>query len=221
MFEVLPVVNCADLTCVRERLNQIVEFGGDWVHIDVADGKFASPKNWSNPKELKTDLNVEVHLMVEKPEEVIDDWIAAGVKRVVVHFETLDGPEGKNFYYIVDKCSEASVEVMVAISPRTSAEELLPYLNLVYAVQCLAVSPGPSGQRFNTQTLEKIRFLRERSPDLIIEVDGGINIETAKLVRRAGADMVTSAAYIFGSDNPIEAYNDLLSTDETLREEES
>lgn len=221
MFEVIPVVNCPDFECVKKRLAQIEQLGGELAHIDISDGAFAPSKTWANPKELKTDLGLEVHLMVQKPEEVIDGWLAIGVKRIIVHIETLDGADGERFHFILDRCLATGAEIMVAVSPETPIEDVLPYLDFVYFVQCLAVKPGPSGQEFDEATADKVRFLRERMPDVTIEVDGGINLENAKLVRKMGADIVTSATYIFGSRNPERAYKDLLEVDSLLREEEN
>ena len=102
------------------------------------------------------------------------------------------------------------MEVMLALNPETSIEEILPYLDSFLFVQLLAVSPGPSGQDFNSLILEKIELLRERSLDIVIEVDGGMNLETAKAVKEAGTDIITSASYIFDSVNPAAAYELLL-----------
>jgi ribulose-phosphate 3-epimerase len=107
---------------------------------------------------------------------------------------------------------------MLATNPDTPAEELIPYLDSVYQFQFLAVKPGFSGQEFDERIVEKVKFLRERSSDVVIEVDGGINVETAKLVRRAGADIVVSASYIFSNKDPLRAYKNLLEIDQLLYE---
>jgi len=216
-MQVIPVINCLDFGCVKKRLAQVGEIGSDWAHIDVSDGKFAPVKTWNSPEgffklltthhQLQT--NFEIHLMVEHPEDVFEDWLKVGVKRIIIHVESLRGREGK-LNLILEKCSEENVEVMLAIRPETKPEELMPFLDALLFVQVLAVKPGFAGQRFDESAIQKIIFLRELFPDITIEVDGGMNPETAKLAREAGANIVVSASYIFESPNPQAAYELLL-----------
>jgi len=142
--------------------------------------------------------------MVEEPEEVIKAWFQGGAKRVIVHLETISNPD-----FLLDVADEYGGEVMLAIAPSTPVDLLLPHTNSFRYFQILAVSPGPAGQKFKMEILEKIRFLRQMAPDAKIEVDGGITPETARLAKIAGADIVASASYIFGSKNPKQAYEEL------------
>lgn len=214
MMEVIPVINCSDSKCVLERLEKVREFDSDWVHIDIAGGKFAPVTTWNKPTELNSQLttynlqlNIEVHLMVEKPEEFVDEWLEIGAKRIIIHLEVINT---NRLTKILEKCSEHDAELMLAINPETPVEELFPYLDSLLFVQFLAVKPGFSRQKFNNAVIEKIKVLRERVPDIVIEVDGGINPETAKLVKEAGADIVASASYIFNNPDPRKAYQDLV-----------
>ena len=215
-MQVIPAINCLDSGCVKKRLAQIEELGGDWAHIDIADGRFAPTETWDNPREVSSltsrfpPLNIEVHLMVQNPETVVESWFRIGAKRIIVHLESFRGREEK-FNLILEKCSAANVEMMLAINPETPVEEILPYLDSLLFVQILAVSPGPAGQKFNENVIQKIEILRERAPDVAIEVDGGMNPETARLVRSAGADIIASGSYIFDSEKPAAAYETLLS----------
>jgi ribulose-phosphate 3-epimerase len=209
MLEVIPVINCPDADCVGEKLARLEELGNEWIHIDVADGKFTEYKTWADPAELSANFNVEVHLMVKNPEAAVDSWLEAGAKRIIVHVETLDGADGGKIQAIIEKCAGYDAEIMLASNPETAFEELIPYFEIVFAFQCLAVKPGPAGQVFGETTVEKVSFIRERMPEALIEVDGGVNREVAKKVRKIGADIVTSSTYLFSSKNIKTAYEEL------------
>lgn len=212
LMQVLPVVNCDTEECVKNRLAQAGEFS-EWMHVDVGDGKFASTVTWGTPEEwkrlitnnLELTTKFEIHLMVENPEAVIDAWLRTGAKRIIVHLEAMT-----DSVYILEKCKKYDVEVMLSIGPKTEVERLLAHGRDFKYFQILTVFPGMQGQKFQKDSLQKIKFIREKIPDAIIEVDGGINLETAKLVKQAGADIVVSASYIFNSENPLASYKTLL-----------
>ncbi len=210
-MEVVPAINCNDLKCISERVNIAKKFSR-WVHLDVSDGKFTPSKTWNNPAEPSSlifhlsSLNLEVHLMVTEPEKVAEEWLKAGAKRLIVHLETID----ENSFEEIRKTAEKyNAELMLSLRPETSAENLRPYFEKTLEFQILAVYPGPSGQKFLQLVLEKVKFLRRELPDAKIEVDGGINLETARLCKEAGADIVVSASYIFGNSDPESAYRQL------------
>jgi len=215
-MKTIPAINCSDLECVRNRFTEIKKFlvPNGWVQIDVADGRFTFNKSWNNPDQLKDILaansdfspNLEIDLMVEDPEEVVEDWLRVGIGRVIVHIETM-----KNFEFISGVCDKYGTEVMLSNSPEAPVEEFSSYFERCSSYQVLAVHPGPSGQKFLPLTMDKVRSIRGAIPGAIIEVDGGINLETAKLCKEAGATMVASTSFIFSSINPHEAYHNLLS----------
>lgn len=228
-MEIIPAINCPDSKCVREKLSFINSQLPDvnWVHIDIADGKFTSIQTWNKPEEFvrfleiefsnsnfetnikrQNPLNIEVHLMVNNPEQYADQWLRAGAKRIIAHLETLRNKDNE-LSKILEKCSAYDAEMMLALNPETPVEEIFPYLDSLLFAHFLAVKPGPSGQQFDGRVLEKIKVLRERLPDIQIEVDGGMNPETAKKVKEAGADIIVSASYIFNSKNPQKNYQDL------------
>jgi len=211
-MKVLPVINCTDFESVRERIEIAKTFleEGHFLHLDVADGAFTFHKTWGNPTEwanLRVPFNLEVHLMVERPERYIEQWLAAGAKRFIIHIETT---ERNSFEWILQICKKRGVEVMLSSSPETPMKKLEPYCKHCTLFQVLSVHPGPTAQKFLPLTLEKIRFLRRRVPDATIEVDGGITPATARRAKAAGADVVVSGSYIFGSDDPAAAYDDLV-----------
>ena len=221
----IPIINCVDFDCVKERFKKAVEFGAEWVQFDVSDGQFTSVKNWNEPEKLipsakggsasggntqHPTLNIEVHLMIEKPEKDVERWLRAGAKRIIVHIES-----EFDFEKVKKSCEEYSAELMLALKPETPIEKIFPYINgqisNIKLVQLLAVDPGLSSQKFQPQVLEKARILlKRREADIIaIEIDGGINPETARLARDAGIKIIASGSYIFESQNPEKAYRTL------------
>lgn len=205
---IIPSVNRPNFEAAKKDIKKAEEFA-QWIHIDVSDGKFTPHLSWGDPQDLKTvetNLKIEVHLMVEKPDEVFEDWLKAGVKRIIIHLESVRDLEN------ISRIATAyNAEVMLAIRPDTLAEALLPYKNTFTYFQILCVSPGPSGQKFQESSLEKVKFLQEQFSDATIEVDGGINPETARLSQEAGADILVAGAYIFSNPDPKTAYHELAS----------
>lgn len=222
-MNVAVAINCDNFDCATEKIKKAREFltEGDWLHLDVADGRFTFNKTWADPKAwLDFNLNfpLEVHLMVEEPEKVIDEWIKAGAKRIIIHLESVAGypvigPASvetiDTIRDIAKKCSGKNVSLMVAVNPETPLEGIGEYLKNFSEFLILAVHPGLSGQKFLPLVLEKVRFLREKFPGARIEVDGGINLENARRAKEVGADIVASSSYIFWDSNPAEAYKKL------------
>lgn len=228
-MKIIPAINCQDFNCVKEKLQKFAEFAppvGGWAQIDIADGKFTPHKTWNNPQELSdirgqlSDINLEIHLMVENPQDVIDDWMKTGAKRIIVHFESLAKAADKNplndlsdiLNFILEKRGAKNIEIGLALTPKTSVEKIISYLDKINFIQILAVEPGLAGQQFQASVLDKIKFLKNldgRFTDIIIEVDGGINFETAKLCKEAGADILAVASYIWDSQNPKAAFEEL------------
>jgi ribulose-phosphate 3-epimerase len=210
-MKVIPVINCPDVACVGKKIAIAKTFlhEGDFLHLDVTDGSFAPNQTWANPLEwgkLKSPFALEVHLMVEHPEEYVDDWLAAGAQRLIVHAESLTP---QSMHEILSAAARYHVEVMLSSKPESISEEFIPYFRYFAAFQVLAVQPGPEGQEFLPFVCEKIRFLREESPDAIIEIDGGMNPATARLVKDVGADTIVSSSYIFNAADPKKAYEEL------------
>ncbi|MBI2033943.1 MAG: ribulose-phosphate 3-epimerase [Candidatus Liptonbacteria bacterium] len=210
-MEVIPAINCLDIGCVEEKLKVSDTFlpKDGWIHLDVADARFTFNKTWGDPSlwlKFKNHFHLEVHLMVEEPEKAADEWIKSGAKRLIVHVETLTR---EAVAQILKMSREHGVEAMLSSNPHTSKDALKPYLKFFSSFQVLSVNPGYTGQPFLPLTLEKVKFLREASPDAKIEVDGGINREIAKLAKAAGANILAAASHIFGAKDPKKAYEEL------------
>ena len=209
-MEVIPAINCATKECAVQKLNEIRNMGATWAHIDVTDGSFSKTPTWHGADVYaNSGLLLEVHLMVSHPELVLDEWLAAGVKRVIVHVESLLSRDEKIVRMISAKCKEHGAELMLSENPNTAAQELLGFAGSVDSFQLLAVLPGPSGQEFDLRVIKKIEFLKEQLPNVMIEIDGGVNADIAARLRAAGADVIVAASFIFGNDNPQSAFHTL------------
>ncbi|MBI5401316.1 hypothetical protein HZB05_00615, partial [Candidatus Wolfebacteria bacterium] len=212
---VIPAINCQNFKCVKERLEIAAEFLPSasrrrWVQIDISDGKFTKVKSWNNPKQFQNylrlttydlRLNIEVHLMVNNLRPNVKKWLKIA-DRIIFHFEDLDENEFKFLKEIGRK--NKSIKFGIAITPKTPVEIIVPFLNYFRFVQLLAVNPGYSGQKFGKKTIDRIKFLKKYHPKIVVEIDGGIDAKTAKMVKKAGADIVNSGSYIFDSKNPKE-----------------
>ena len=201
MIQIIPAINVEKFEDLIKQVRAVEPYAG-WVHFDAADGTFTSNEIWHEPFDLlnfKTDLFIEVHLMVAKPEKKIDRWLVPWVRRVIVHFETV-----RDLNEIIKKCRKAKVEIGVAINPETPEGVLKPFCEKVDLIQILAVKPGLAGQKFDERALRKIHHLRRLCPLSIIEVDGGIQVGVARQAVRAGADILVSASAIFGTGKSVE-----------------
>ena len=214
-MNVIPVINCPDESCAREKFAVLKKFlpAGSFVHADITDGVWSTHATFSDPSEwarLALPFALEAHLMVERPEEIADDWFTAGARRIIVHLETVDGT---GIYRLLELAARHQAELMLSIAPGTDTGSLEPLIarfdERLAAFQVLAVHPGAAGQRFGNEAIARIISLRGLAPHATIEVDGGMNPETVRLVKNAGADTIVSASYIFNSGDPERAYEEL------------
>ncbi|MDP3769904.1 MAG: hypothetical protein U1A25_00815 [Candidatus Sungbacteria bacterium] len=206
MVEIIPSINAPTFEEVKDRISAIEPYAS-WCHLDVTDGMFSKHLTWHDPIDLPlldTKMNVEVHLMIEEPEKVIEQWLIRPIRRVIVHLEA-----SKDISFILEKCGEAGIECGLAIRPDTFWGKLVPWAEKVNFMQILAVDPGPSGQKMGSEIVDKIAHLRKSCPRCIIEVDGGIDPSTAKKARAAGANILVSAGYIFSHPDKAQAIRDL------------
>lgn len=206
MVEIIPSINVRTFEEVQERVKKIEPYV-KWCHLDVTDGVFSKHLTWHDPRDLlnlETSLNVEAHLMVTEPEKIIDQWLVKPVKRVIVHLEAASDMD-----LIIKKCRETSVEIGLAINPETFWGRLEPWFGKCDIYQVLAVHPGPSGQQIQDEIYDKVIHICKVCPACIIEVDGGINPETAKKAVGSGANLLVAGAHIFGSKDIKKAVEEL------------
>ena len=205
MIQIVPAIIAKDFQEISEKIKKIESYV-KWAQLDVMDGAFVNNLTWpyaergknssSDLKKLKTNLNLEAHLMINNPEEVIDDWINSGVKRIIFHYEATDKHQE-----ILDKIKKAGLEVGLAINPETLLETIDNFIEKLDLVLIMTVNPGFGGQGFLNESVDKIKQLREKYKDVKIGVDGGINLETAPRVIKAGANILAVGTAIFKSEN--------------------
>jgi ribulose-phosphate 3-epimerase len=214
---VIPAINETEFSEILQKIRKAEEFLPDdgWVQIDAADGVFTERRTWLNPADLgmiETRLGLELHIMVESVDEALDAWLAGLVsaraprKRLIAHLEAMGDVD-----FVMNACARAGVELGLALNPGTPVDLVASYADRFALVQLLAVPPGAAGQSFDQRIIEKTKALRQKSPDVIIEIDGGVNLEVAKAVKVAGADIIVAASYIWNNPSPKVAYEELSS----------
>jgi ribulose-phosphate 3-epimerase len=203
-----PSILSADFTKLGEEIKK-VENVADYIHLDVMDGHFVPNITYGLiiGESLKrvTDIPVDSHLMVERPEIFVDDFCKIS-DIVSIHYETT-----YHLNRLVNRIKENGNKAFVAINPHTPVEFLQDIIMDVDGILVMSVNPGFGGQSFIPNTLNKIRKLDEMRKSMglsfEIEVDGGINEDTFKPVLKAGADILVTGSYAFGSENPEAALN--------------
>jgi ribulose-phosphate 3-epimerase len=203
--KIAPSILSADFGKINEEI-ALVEPYVDWIHVDVMDGHFV-PNITIGPcvvKALKTKLPLDCHLMIENPGKYVEDFVKAGVSSLTVHQEVVP-----HLHSVVQQIKDLGVKAGVSINPATPVDTLKDVLDDVDLVLIMSVNPGFGGQKFMPVALEKIKWLKERKPDLDIEVDGGINDETAAQCIEAGANVLVSGSYIFKAEDRIKAIESL------------
>ncbi len=167
----------------------------NWVQIDITDGKFVSAVTNTNLIDLTyftKRANVEFHLMIDRPEETIGEWILLRPKRIIVHIEAT-----ADMKKIIDACRENNIEIGLALNPETANIMIEPWINSVDLILFLGVHPGRGGQELISSVLEKIKSLRQNFANVKIGVDGGIKKENIRQLKEVGANLFIVGSGIF------------------------
>ncbi len=201
-----PSILSADFARLGEQVAEATKAGADYIHVDVMDGQFVPPITIGAPVVAAirpwTDLPLDVHLMIQAPERQISQFADAGADIITVHIETCP-----RIHQVVQAIKELGVRVGVSLNPETpvtAVSEILPSVDLVLV---MTVNPGYGGQPFIESTLDKIAQIRaeldKKGLAAELEVDGGINAETAPRVVKAGAKVLVAGAAVFNSKQTV------------------
>lgn len=201
---VSPSILSADFAQLGQDVRRLQEAGADWIHVDVMDGQFVPNISFGMPvvKAVRpyAEIPFDVHLMISDPMKYAKEFAQAGADIITIHLETVEDPEAA-----IQEIRSLGKRVGIAISPDTPVETVLPHLGQVDMVLIMTVYPGFGGQSMISACLDKVRVVekaaRASHPNLIIQVDGGINGETAAAARDAGANCLVAGSAVFSAED--------------------
>ena len=204
-MKISPSMLACDFANMGAEANKCAAGGAHLLHLDVMDGHFVPNISFGVPvlKSLHKNLPdafYDVHLMISQPLRYIDDYADAGADLITFHLESDDDPSA-----VIDKILARGCKPAIAIKPGTPAEAVLPYADRLAMVLVMTVEPGFGGQSFIEGVVPKIERLHamitERGLNVDIQVDGGVNAETSKLVKAAGANVLVAGSYVYGAED--------------------
>lgn len=204
---VAPSLLSADKNNLEAEIKKVEALGAEYIHWDIMDGVFV-PNTTFEVETVKGltkchKMVNDVHIMVANPKKVAMEYVDAGADLVTFHYEAVECPicAGK----IIDMLHEKSCKAGISIKPNTKVKVLKELIKKVDLVLVMSVEPGKGGQKFMPSAIKKIKTLRKwidkQNLNCLIEVDGGINAETSKLCRKAGADILVAGSYLYGHDD--------------------
>ena len=199
MIYVSPSILSADFANLERDIKRIKDGGADWVHVDVMDGHFVPNITIGVPVVASirkvTKLPLDVHLMIENPEKYVEPFVKAGADILTFHYEC-----GTDIKKTIDLIKSFGIKVGLSIKPKTTPDVVFPYLKNLDLLLVMTVEPGFGGQKFMQDCADKIPVIKEKAPEnLIIQVDGGINAETARICTFYGANSLVAGNYIYKS----------------------
>jgi ribulose-phosphate 3-epimerase len=209
-FRIAPSILSADFSKLGAQVREVLEAGARVIHVDVMDGHFVPPITFgavavAAVADLVHDAGglVDVHMMVERPERHVSDIASAGADNITIHVEAT-----AHLHYTLDAIRKAGCTAGAAVCPATPAGVLSEVADDVLDLAlCMSVNPGWGGQEFIPHSLDKLSRMRAALPDrTALEVDGGINEETAGQVSRAGANLLVTGSAVFGAEDPGATY---------------
>ena len=204
MIKVSPSLLAADFSNLQREIEGVYQGGADMLHLDVMDGKFVTNISFGLPviQSIRkvTDIVFDVHLMIDQPERYIERFISAGADIVTFHLEATEVAD-----VCIDIIKKAGKKVGISIKPNTPAEAIYPYLDRCDLALVMTVEPGYGGQSIIKECLEKVTKIKAEVEnmglEIDIQVDGGINLDTAKEAVLSGANVLVAGSAVFGKSD--------------------
>ena len=197
-----PSILSSDFSQLGNEIKLLEKNGADWIHVDVMDGHFVPNLTIGAPvvKALRkvSKIPLDVHLMIDNPEKYIKDFANAGSDIITFHYEATK----ENTQSVINMIKSYGIKIGLSIKPKTQVQEIMQYLKEVDLILIMTVEPGFGGQKFMPDCADKIAEIKKYAKkNIIIEVDGGINKETAEICKTLGANALVAGNYIFSSNN--------------------
>lgn len=209
---IAPSLLSADFLNLEKDIKMLNNSEADWFHLDIMDGVFVPNISYGFPilnrlKEVTT-KPLDVHMMIVEPEKFIPEIAATGAYCMNVHYEACT-----HLHRVIDEIKKHDMKAGVTLNPHTPVSLLEDIINEVDLVLIMSVNPGFGGQQFIQHSVQKVEALKElllkKNSQALIQVDGGVNLETGKKLVKAGADVLVAGSFVFSSDNPAQTIKEL------------
>ena len=206
-IKIAPSILSADFANLEKEISILNNSEADYIHVDVMDGHFVKNLTFGPPVIEKirkySTKPFDVHLMIESVDQYLESYSKAGADIITIHPETTN-----NLDNAISKIKSLGKKAGISLNPDVSLDKVLPVIKTIDLVLIMSVYPGFAGQKFIPDVLEKVKILREKinkeNLDVEVEIDGGINIDTAKLAKKAGANVLVAGTAVYSENNVLE-----------------